>query len=192
MLRPVNLTYRFVRDKLSDKELSVRKKLCLAYLEWAAECNKDGKEKVVELAKEWRKVEKRVGKERSKLERIARRFFRDVTKQKNRSASREAAREFAKKQAENKEGVHSEEFAERRRQLCIENRRKQAELGLGQAKWWIITAPDGTEFAIRSLAKWARENGVNKDILQQTSGTIGKTVNGYRCRKFNPEIDKMP
>jgi hypothetical protein len=169
----------------------VRKKLCLAYLEWASECNKDGKEKVVELAKEWRKVEKRVGKERSKLERIARRFFRDVTKQKNRSASREAAREFAKKQAENKEGVHSEEFAERRRQLCIENRRKQAELGLGQAKWWIITAPDGTEFAIRSLAKWARENGVSKEGLQSTAKIVGKTVNGYRCRKFNPEIDKM-
>jgi hypothetical protein len=170
----------------------VRKKLCLAYLEWAAECNKDGKEKVVELAKEWRKVDKRVGKERSKVERIARRFFRDITKQKNRSASRKAASEFAKKQMENKEGVHSEEFAERRRQLCIENRRKQVELGLGQSKWWIITAPDGTEFAIRSMAKWARENGISKDGLLQTEKTVGKTVDGYRCRRFNPEIDKMP
>ena len=170
----------------------MRKKLCLAYLEWAAECNKDGKEKVVELAKEWRKVDKRVGKERSKVERIARRFFRDITKHKNRSASRKAASEFAKKQMENKEGVHSEEFAERRRQLCIENRRKQVELGLGQSKWWIITAPDGTEFAIRSMAKWARENGISKDGLLQTAKTVGKTVNGYRCRRFNPEIDKMP
>ena len=192
MERPIRLTYRFVRDKLSGRELSVRKKLCLAYLEWAAECNKDGKEKVVELAKEWRKVDKRVGKERSKVERIARRFFRDITKHKNRSASRKAASEFAKKQMENKEGVHSEEFAERRRQLCIENRRKQVELGLGQSKWWIITAPDGTEFAIRSMAKWARENGISKDGLLQTEKTVGKTVDGYRCRRFNPEIDKMP
>jgi hypothetical protein len=192
MQRPILLTYYFVRDKFNGQELSVRKRFCFAYLQWAAECDKNLKETVVELAKEWRKVEAKVGQKRTKLEKIARRFFYDIAKQKRRGASREAASEFARKQFENKTGVHSPEYAERRRQQCIENRRKQAEQDLGQAMWWVITAPDGTEFAIRSLAKWARENGVNKDLLQQTSGTIGKTVNGYRCRKFNPEIDKMP
>ena len=192
MQRPILLTYYFVRDKFNGRELSVRKRFCLAYLQWAAECDRNLKETVVELAKEWRKAEAKVGQKRTNLEKIARRFFYDIAKQKRRAASREAASEFARKQFENKTGVHSPEYAERRRQQCIENRRKQAEQDLGQAMWWVITAPDGTEFVIKSLARWARENNIDKRQIHKTAVNPGTTAKGYKCRKFNPDLDTLP
>ena len=187
MNRPILLTYYFVRDKLAGTNPSIRKRFCLAYLRWAAECRPAFKEDVVELAKEWRKVEKRVGDKRTKIEKVARKFFRQITRKKNNAASREAASEFASEQVKNKTGVHAPEFAERRLELL-----KACSRNKGKGFWWVITAPDGTEFVVRSMANWAKENGIDKRNLHKTAVKPNYTAKGYRCRKFNPDVDTLP
>jgi hypothetical protein len=104
MRRSTEHTYKRMLKGLGDPEqLSIRKRFCLQWFKWGVSCKKDDKYLFVELAKRFRKEECRAGSTRTKLEKIARKYFQQVRKHKALAPTRAAAKEFGEKCA--REGI---------------------------------------------------------------------------------------
>jgi hypothetical protein len=166
--------------------------MCLAYLAWVLYGKRKDQEDLVDLAKEFRKLPGRRGSSRTPVEKEARKHFRAVRKHRGLAASREAARKCAEGQRDRREGIHSPEELELKKQRWKEVRRKQSETrNEPNAKVWVVTYPDGTELRIKSLTRWARERGLKDTHLHATANRPWEkpTYAGYKARHFNEAND---
>ena len=195
MRRPLINTYCFVNEKLNKGgEISLRKQFCLQYLKWGSTVDQADRDKFVELAKEWRKQEDRVGAKRSLLERKARKLFQKIAKRKKLTPSREGAKKWAEESLEKGIGVHSPES---KAELVERNRRqleRMKELDrFGFTSDWIVTSPTGEVFRIRNLARFCRESPHNLHRAH-----VGRTLKypknhhrGWWARKIDPEFEDL-
>jgi len=189
-------TYFFVKEKLDAQEtISIRKQMCLTYLTWGHTTERSEKEKFVELAKEFRVKEARVGQTRTLLEKKARRLFKPIRKRNNMARTREAASQWCVESQEKKIGVFSEEYQanlaahnKRIRQIQIENN-----TGPGTCDW-IITSPTGEIFRIRNLCRFCRENpehALDHAHLCRTGKYPGRHHKGWKARKYCPDFENL-
>ena len=192
MRRTVEESFLKLDKRYPDRSmLSIRKRMCIAYLEWKVRRYKPFKMVWVYLAVEFRKSEGRVGSlKRTKLEKLARKHFALMRHQLGCAPSHEAAREFAQGQYERGEGIHSPEQRALHSEMMKKHWKKWiAEGREPRAVDWVITKKDGTEFRIRNMQRWCRENGVHARNLHSTAVKPDKWCTGYRCRKFDPLLD---
>lgn len=174
------------------KGLSLRKRLCLAYLAWKLYGKRKDQEDLVDLAKEFRKLPGRRGSNRTPVEKEARKHFRAVKKHRGLAVSREAARKCAEGQRDRGEGIHTPEELELKKQRWKEVRRKQSKTrNEPNAKLWVVTDPDGNEFRIKSLTGWSNENGLHYSNMHATANRPWKVPHykGYKARHYNEELD---
>ena len=68
------------------------------------------------------------------------------------------------------------------KKLSKETIKKMSE---AKSKTYIATDPQGNEFPITNLKKWARENGLNQGALSQVAKEKQKHHKGYRVRYAN-------
>lgn len=147
---------------------------------------------MVDLAKEFRKVEGRVGAHRTIIEKRVRRYFKEVKKHRGLEVSREAAREYAKGQRDRGEGIHTPEELELKKERWKEVRRKQsATRNEPASKVWVVTDPEGNEFRIKSLTGWSNENGFNYSSMHATANRPWEKPHykGYKARHYIEELD---
>jgi len=192
MRRTVEQSFLRLDKRYPDRSvLSIRKRMCIAYLEWKVRRYKQYKMVWVYLAVEFRKIEGRVGSlKRTKLEKLARKHFGLMRHQIGCVPSHEAAREFAQGQYERGEGIHSPEQQALRAERAREARRKMRENGNEpRALDWVITTQDGLQFRIRNMRKWCRDHGVHHRHLHETATGRQRWRQGYRCRKYDPLLD---
>jgi hypothetical protein len=178
---------RFVALK-KQGELSLRKQFCFAFITWGYKSDKKAKARFVELAKEWRKEEGRVGAPRTLLERKARKLFQTVAKKKKLAPSREGAKEWATKSRERKVGVFSPEYQEKLREHNKRIRQIQKEKGLvGGTKDWIVYSPDGEVYHTRGLKNFCLERGLGNEAMYKTNKYPGTTWKGWRAESMDNE-----
>lgn len=189
--RPIEEAFWRLHTRYPDRSvLSLRKRMCLAYLEFKTRRSRTYRMAWVYLAVDFRKAEGRLGMKRTKLEKLARKNFRFRRKQIKFAPSRQAAREFALGQVERGEGIHTPDIGEPARQAMLKKWQEWKAIGYSPvAKDWVITAKDGTEFRVRSLASWCRENGVHRRNLHATAAGKRNWAAGYRCRKYDEVLD---
>jgi hypothetical protein len=190
--RPLVDTYHYLKRKYPKctwGELSLRKRVCLAYVSWMMFPEKDNRSELIELVKEWRKKEpNRIGGKRSVLEKLARKFFAEEAKKKRTDETRKSFVESGKKAFENKTGIHSPEI--RALVKTPEMIRKSNEKRLKvQALHWILYAPDGQIFEIHNLNAFGREHNLNASHLARTAKFPGTTHKGWRARKRNVDLE---
>ena len=176
----------------SVEKLSLRKRMCLAYLAWKLYGKRKDQEDLVDLAKEFRKLPGRRGSNRTPVEKEARKHFRAVKKHRGLAVSREAARKCAEGQRDRGEGIHTPEELELKKQRWKEVRAKQtATRNEANAKLWVVTDPEGNEFRIKSLTGWSKENGLSYSPMHATANRPWKFPHykGYKARHYNEELD---
>lgn len=184
---------KLLQKRLGPVEsLSLRKRMCLAYLAWKLYGKRKDQETLVDTAKEFRKLPGRRGSVRTPVEKEARKHFRAVKKHRGLEVSRQAAREYAKGQRDRGEGIHTPEELELKKKRWEEVRAKQtATRNEPNAKVWVITDPEGNEFRIKSLRGWSNEKGWHPSYMQATASKPWKKSHhkGYKARHYNEELD---
>lgn len=191
MRRPIEATFLRLEKLIPSREdASIRKQFCLAYLEWKTRGFDSYKRVWVNLAVDFRKIECRVGSKRTKLEKLARRHFRQRRRLIGNSRSREAASTFARKQLEEGTGIHAPERVALRSQIAKENLQRQiAEGRHPRALVWVISTESGEQFRIRNLTQFCREHNINYRNLHFTA-VSNWWAKGFRARKFDPVTDE--
>lgn len=193
MKRSINDTYWYMKKRLGPlRDLSMRKQVCMQYLFWGTTPGREERDKFVAMIKEWRKLDKNIGKHRTLLERKARKLFQEVRRHNALAPARKALRKWCKDSHKKKIGVHSPENmagnAERMRQRWKEwHERGFSPLALD----WIITTPEGEEILINNLSAFCREHNLGQTRMCQTARKPGVTHKGWRARKYNPEFDNL-
>ena len=108
MIVPPAGCYKLLLKRLGDvNSLSLRKRMCLAYLAWKLYGKRHDQETLVDTAKEFRKLPGRRGSNRTPVEKEARKHFRAVKKHRGLAVSREAARKCAEGQRDRGEGIYT-------------------------------------------------------------------------------------
>lgn len=184
-------TYYKLLLRFEGKELSLRKRFCMAYLKFLYTEKYADREEMVELAKEFRKT--RRGGHRTVLEKLARAHFKKARQRKNMATCREGAREFNETLQKEKKGVFSEESLSKRSEIWKKIKAKHArENDHPQSKTYVITCPDGEQIAVHGLTRFAREMGMEHSPLhiQAKEPWREKGVKGYSARYWDPETDK--
>jgi hypothetical protein len=191
MRRPLVDTYLKVKTFLETQEnLSIRKQFCLQFLKWCYTAKKEDRDEFVELSKEFRKLEQKVGSTRTFLERKARRLYWKIAKHKKLEPSRKGAKEWCEKSQEKQIGIFSPEYkanlSEKNRIIRMtawENDRGPHIMD------WILTSPTGETFKIRNLSRWCRENNFDSGNMSKTSIYPGRTCKGWKAQKYSPDMD---
>lgn len=194
MILPLAGVYNLLLRRLGPEEsLSLRKRLCLAFLAWKLHGKRKDQENLVDLAKDFRKLPGRRGSNRTPVEREARKHFRAVRKHRGLAVSREAAKKYAEGQRDRGEGIHSPEELELKKKRWEAVRRKQTQTGNEpNAKVWVITDPQGNEFRVKSLKRWQKENGFSTTgnlVATATRPWKKPTYRGYKARHYDEAID---
>lgn len=194
MMMPLAGCLNLLLKRLGPTEtLSLRKRLCLAYLAWKLYGKRKDQEMLVDTAKEFRKLPGRRGSSRTPVEKEARKHFRAVKKHRGLAVSREAAKKHAEGQRDRGEGIHSPEELELKKLRWKEVRRKQSETrNEPNAKVWVVTDPEGNEFRVKGLRRWQRENGFSATGNLTATATRPwekRTYKGYKARHYNEDID---
>lgn len=196
MRRPIAETRIRVKKglKRKNRELSWRKRVCLAYLDWGVTKSKKDLRKFVETTVEWRKVEGKVGRNRTKLEKMARKLFAEVKRQKRSERFTENSTEIGKRNVEQKRGFLSDEMQKNAKEKMLRARQigdlnGTRMLGI----WWIIYPPDGEPYKIRNLAKFCRETGLSPHCMKNTAlnPAKGRTHKGWRCEHWDEDWDRL-
>ena len=191
--KPLAGTYKLLLSKLPPLDtLSLRKRLCMAFLKWKLYPEIENAGEFVDLAKEFRKLSGRRGLSRTVVEKEARKLFRRVRTHRANAPSREAAREYAKGQRDRQEGIHSPEVKATNRERWIAmNKRRNATRNSVVMKEWVITPPDGEEFKVKGLSAWARDNGLDTPAICATANRpwVKETHKGYKARHADPVAD---
>lgn len=191
MILPMEALYKRMAARFPNpEEHSVRKQLCLAYLRVKLFDKREDKEKLVDLAKLFRKVEKRRGSHRTPVEKYARKFFRQIKKLRGLEASRQGAREYARGQMERGEGIFSpEQLAKKaeRWEKVLERQKQDSPF----AKVWVIIDPSGVEYRVKSMKKFAERLGLSDGWLSRTAHCPEHMSHhrGFKARFFDPELD---
>ena len=145
MIVPPAGCYKLLLNRLGPVDLlSLRKRLCLAYLAWKLYGKRHDQETLVDTAKEFSKLPGRRGSSRTPVEKEARKHFRAVKKHRGLAVSREAARKCAEGQRDRGEGIHSpEELALKKKRWEAVRQKQTATRNEPGAKLWVVTDPEG-------------------------------------------------
>ncbi len=192
MRRPIEATFLILQKRYPDRSvLSTRKQFCMAYLEWKTRGYQSLRQPWVDLAVALRKGENKVGGKRSKLEKLARRYFQDRRRHIGCAPSREAAREHGLMQKEQKIGIHTDEAREKQREIAREWIRKRGEENNhpGVRDWVITSKETGGQYIIRNLRAFCREYDINYRNLHFTAVEPQRWAKGFRARKYDPLTD---
>jgi hypothetical protein len=193
MRRPIELTFLLWEKRFPDPSvLSLRKQFCYYYLRWKARAHKYLKQQWVDAAVAMRKGENKIGGKRTKLEKLARRYFQDRRRHIGCAPSREAAREHGLMQKEQKIGIHADGAKERQREIAREWMRKRGEENNhpGVRDWVITSKETGKQFVIRNLTAFCREHNINYRNLHFTAVEPQRWAKGFRARKYDPLTDE--
>jgi hypothetical protein len=146
----------------------------------------------VDAAVAMRKGENKIGGKRTKLEKLARRYFQDRRRHIGCAPSREAAREHGLMQKEQKIGIHADGAKERQREIVREWMRKRGEENNhpGVRDWVITSKETGKQFVIRNLTAFCREHNINYRNLHFTAVEPQRWAKGFRARKYDPLTDE--
>ena len=193
MKRPLSYTYVYLQGHLAGQTLSWRKKVCMQYFKWSMTKSKADRAKLVDLAKKWRKEDKKIGTHRTLLERKVRKLFRVVKNDKTLQRLSEATTKYARRTAREGTGVHSPEQQALRAERNRENARKRKEAGEVWAHHWIIYPPEGEPFKIYNLCAFCREHGLNHSHMCRTAidPKRRKHHKGWRAEKYDPVWDNL-
>jgi hypothetical protein len=194
MKRPIPLTYDLLRHRLQfHRPISLRKQVCLQYLKWGTTKYREDRDKFVELAKKWRKEDKKIGAHRTLLEKRARKLFQMVRKDKADDKRSEATTKYAKRSVKEGTGLHSPEQQALRAERNRENARKRKESGEVWAHYWIVYPPEGEPFKIYNLTAFCREHGLNQSHMCRTAinPKRRKHHKGWRAEKYDPTWDNL-
>ena len=187
---PLVTAYLTLVERLGEPTaLSWRKQVCLQYLKWGVYAEDEDKERFIEMALEWRKIEGRRGGTRTLVEKRMRKLLKKWRLRKALAPSRKAVGEHFQKLKREKAGVFDPEYRKnRQREVNRANILRQIEMGRHPAaREWIVTEPDGTEVRIWNLQKYATEHGLCRANLSKTARTLRGTHKGYRARLVNNE-----
>lgn len=187
-------TYNKLFDRFGDlQSVSPRKRMCVAYLKWAYYKRMEDKKEFVAAAKEFRKAEGKRGEiHRTKLEKIARKFFKEVRNHDSLSTARKAASEFLQQQKREGKGNFSPERTEQKRQQLRElAKKRRGKPNLKRSRMWVVIAPDGTEAKILGLQQFCKKMGFNDSAFYRTAARHLQrpAQKGYRAREYDEKTD---
>jgi hypothetical protein len=191
--RPLSHTYVYLQRQLAGKELSWRKKVCMQYFKWGMTKSKADRGKLVEMAKQWRKEENKIGSQRTLLERKVRKLFRVVKRDKTLEEVAKNMRKEALKAVKKGTGVHSPEQQALRAERNREIARRKKEAGVVWAHHWIVYPPEGEPMKIYNLCAFCREHGLNQSHMCRTAldPKRRKHHKGWRAEKYDPIWDNI-
>ena len=177
---------------LKGRELSIRKSFCLQFLKWCYTAKDEDRNKFVELSKEFRKVEQKIGSTRTLLERKARRLYWKISLIKRREPGRKAVIAWCKMSQRKKIGVFSPEYQANLKEHTKRMRKIQSDTDReSRTSWWLLTSPIGEIFKIRNLTKWCKENGFSQAAMNRTAFREGATYRGWKAQKYSPDMDSL-
>jgi hypothetical protein len=195
MRRPIAETRLYVTRRLKNvSEISMRKQVCLAYLDWGVRKDKKSLRQFVEIAVEWRKKEDKIGYHRTKLERMARRLFSEVKTIKRSERFTENSKQIGKRNAELGRGWLSPEKQKDGAEKVARARKIGDANGTRTpGRWWIVYPPDGEPFKVRGLNKLCEEHGLSATELSKTAvnPAKGRHHKGWRAEHWDPLWDKV-
>jgi len=195
MKRPIAETYiRVTRGLSKNPEISMRKQVCVAYLLWSVRKRKEDLRKFVEITVNWRKTEGKVGYCRTKLEKIARRLFPEIKKQKRSARFTENSKEIGERNLKQGRGWCAPEKLKGGRERMLRARAMGDKNGTRTTgAWWIIFPPEGEPFKIRNLTAFCRENGLSPHDMKNTANNPakGRHHKGWRAEHWDPIWDKV-
>ena len=193
MRRSIVTTYCILSERLGEvTQLSLRKQFCLQYLRWGYTAKEEDRDLFVELAKQWRKQEKRTGIHRTLLERKARKLFKKVKRKKSYQPVKEGARKWGFLSKEKGIGVHSPEYKQQLTEFNRKLRKLQIERGQNPTtKMWIVTSPEGETFKVFGLSQFCREHGLDQANLRKTAIFPNKTHKGWSCQFYSEDWDYL-
>jgi hypothetical protein len=187
---PLVTAYLTLVERLGNPEaLSYRKQVCLQFLKWGVYAEDEDRDKFIEMALAWRKIENRRGGKRTIVEKRMRKLLRKWRMRKAMAPAWKAVSNHFQRLRREKRGVFDPEYKKtREREVNRANILRQIERGRHpSAKQWVVTEPDGTEVIIWNLQKYATEHGLCRANLSKTARTLRGTHKGYRARLVNNE-----
>ena len=163
--------------------------MCLQYLKWGVTAKAAERDLFVELAKELRIVEMKIGQPRTLLEKKARKLFQKVARRKKLEPARKASSEHSKKAAAEKTGMFSPDF-----DRVGHNRRVRAQQ-IAQRKnpntlTWLLTSPTGEMFIVEQLSDFCKEHNLDSSSVAKSSLYPGRTVKGWKAKKYSADFDE--
>jgi hypothetical protein len=189
---PISRPYvKLEKLRQAGTELSLRKQFCLQYLKWGVTLLDEDRDAFVDMAKRWRKEDKRAGKHRTLLERKARKLFRKVAKLRKLAPSREGAVRWGNYSKEEGIGFHSPEnwakMAERNRKIAQLRKENNTHFACN----WIVYSPTGEVYRVRGLPELCKKYGLDNHHLGATHRIPGKKHKGWRAEKLSDDWESI-
>ena len=190
--RPLVDTFHYLKykyPKCTWGEMSLRKQVCLLYLQWMMFPEKEHRSELIEKVKEWRiKEPNRIGGKRSVLEKLCRKFYAEHRKEKMMEKQRDICVKTGKEAFKNKTGIHSPEVREKLLDPELLKKKQERAILANSLHWWVYS-PDGEVFEIHNLKAFCREKGLDDAHLCRTAKYPGKTHKGWSARKRNVDLE---
>jgi len=188
--RPIVDTFAYLRYKYPRctwDSLSIRKQICLWYISWMVNPDKETLSILIKKVKAWRKIDGRIGGSRSVLEKLVRRFFAKDRKKRS-EAQKKSSKNTGEQALKNKTGIHAPGMKERLQDPEIV-RKSIERMTLAKAQHWWVYTPDGEILEIHNLSRFCRENGLDCSHLCRTAKYPGRHHFGYRVRRRNVDLE---
>lgn len=191
--RPVIDTFHYLQDKYPKrgwKRRSLRKQVCLLYIQWMVYPTNENKHLLIETVKKWRKKEKnRLGGKRSVLEKLSRKFFKECRIENNKEKVRKDQGASARRQIKEGKGRHTPEMralfgTSEYGKWMISHQKIPS-----RARHWWVFSPDGEVFEVFNLAKFGRERGLDGSRIARTARNPGWQYKGWRARERNVNLE---
>ena len=183
-------TYHKINNHfLTKRNVSVRKRMCLQYLKWGVTAKPAERDLFVELAKELRITEMKIGQARTLLEKKARKLFKKVARRKKLEPARIASSEHSKRAVAEKRGMFSPDFDR------VAHNRKIREQQIATRKnpnttTWLVTSPTGEVFVVEQLKDFCKEHNLDHTTMCKSSIHPNRHSKGWRAKKYSKEFDE--
>jgi hypothetical protein len=175
-----HLRYRYPRSTWPER--SLRKQVCLLYIQWLCFPEKENRSELIEKVKAWRKIDGRIGGERSVLEKLVRRFFAKDKKERRSPQQKKSSLKTGKNALKNKTGIHSPEMVSLVQTPEVRAKGHETQRRI-RGDHWFVFCPNGDVLEIHNLKRFCRENNLDASHLTRTAKYSGKIHKGYRARK---------
>jgi hypothetical protein len=189
MMRPLTITFGYIvrkyrKKKIKLEDLSLRKQMCLKYLQWATRKTKKHGYEFWELSKRWRKEECRYGGKRTRLERIARKFIQVKRRDEFVESRKAGGKVSGARQVKNRAGfLAPDKYEEHMRKL-----KAGAYPQPDRSIWWVAYPPEGEPLLVKGLASLCEEHNLAGHNLIATASRPWERSHhkGWRVEKYDP------
>ena len=191
--RPVIDTFPYLKHKYPEDtwgQRTLRKQVCLHYVQWMVYPTVENKHLLIERVKEWRKGEaSRVGGKRSVLEKLSRKFFKECRIEKNKEKAKESQGPSARRQIEQQTGRHTPEMRALFGTSEYGKWMRSQWKGAGSARHWWVFSPTGKVYEVYNLAEFGRQRGLDGSRIARTARNPGWQYKGWKARERNVAIE---